>query len=734
MNRKHSFAQSAGVVAAVALLGMLRVGASTRVPGTFIALGPHGISGASHGIGVFAGAINSLVAHPTNPDIVWIGSVNGGVWKTENATAPEPHWVPKTDQQASLSIGALALDPTDPTFNTLVAGIGHFSSFGGRGGPLTGLLRTVDGGDHWTPLGEASFGHISITGAIVRDNVIVVSTTKGIWRSHDTGATFKHLGKGRKIVQGNATDLVDDPLNGDVLYTGILGKGGGVFRSDDAGVNWQNMSHGTFGQPGGANLVVDAKKIRISVHDDGTDNVVYVGIIGPDKNPSGVFRSVDRGVTWTALDIPPIEQATQGRLSILADPRFSNIVYLGGDETADERVDGVKPGPIYRCNAAVLVPGLQCTPISGVGTSDGSRPHADSRAMQFDANDDLLEVDDGGIFKNPHPRNELGFWTSVNGDLSITETHSCAWDHSLHTAVCGTQDNGTAEQALSGDAVWKSVRGADGGGVTAFSSAFSSIKYYSEQKVRNVTREVCLSLFCGTNNPSLLVNGAPLENVDLTLESYKGPTPEPIAIHPVHPNRLVIGTGFVYESVDDGETLTPLSGFFGLATRAIAYGSTTDEDILYVGSSFGLFLHTTRFGAMQQLTAYPGAAPAGIALNPADSSSAWIVDATSVMHTSNKGSTWHDMTGDLTTGAGAKTFNTIAFVPGASRSLIFVGARDGLYVMSTAHPRVWHKLSGKLPNMVVYDLDFDSADNVLLIGTLGRGAWLLANPGGIDVP
>jgi hypothetical protein len=101
-----------------------------------------------------SGGVKTAVADPTNPNILYLGAVNGGIWRTMNATAPAPIWTPLTDQFPSLSIGALALDPTDITDQTLVAGVGRYSNFGFAGGPLTGLLRTTDGGSHWVPLGQ----------------------------------------------------------------------------------------------------------------------------------------------------------------------------------------------------------------------------------------------------------------------------------------------------------------------------------------------------------------------------------------------------------------------------------------------------------------------------------------------------------------------------------------------------------------------------------------------------
>jgi hypothetical protein len=362
--------------------------------------------------------------------------------------------------------------------------------------------------------------------------------------------------------------------------------------------------------------------------------------------------------------------------------------------------------------------------------------------MQFDAAGDLLETDDGGIFKNDRPRSLNGAWTSVNGDLSITETHSCAWDHVRHVAICGTQDNGTVEQQTPGAATWKQILGADGGDVAMFQWPGISISYYSSQHLNELTRQVCLGPACFQNKPKPIVSGTSfsIHDIDVTLTLfYKGPQPTPIRVHQQHPNRLVIATGIVWESDDSGKTVTPLGGFSGLSTRAIAYGSPSNNDVLFVGSSDGLFRHTAKFEPMGLLGAYPGAAPAGIALDPADWHSTWVVDGTSVLRTPDGGDHWHNVTGDLTTdvsvgGAGAQKLYTIAFVPAVSGSLIFVGASDGLYVASAAQPAQWHKLRGRLPNALVYDLDFDAQDNLLLVSTVGRGAWTLADPGGIQLP
>lgn len=117
--------------------------------GSWTSLGPAGATGGQvEGITnrPVTGPVQAILAHPTDPDILYIGAVNGGVWKTTNATAASPSWTPLTDEQASLSIHSLTFDLNDPTYNTIYAGIGRRSSYGQVGGQRTGLMRSTDGG------------------------------------------------------------------------------------------------------------------------------------------------------------------------------------------------------------------------------------------------------------------------------------------------------------------------------------------------------------------------------------------------------------------------------------------------------------------------------------------------------------------------------------------------------------------------------------------------------------
>jgi len=720
---------------AAVVVAIPQAGANPVVPLTFTPNGPAGMT-TSHTDGPRAGAVSSLAVKPGDPDVIWIGSVNGGVWRTTNGTSSSQTWTPLTDHQASLSIGALELDPTDPSANALVAGIGTPSSHGGVGGPLTGILRSTDGGDHWTPLGSDDLSGQDIAAVAPRGPVIVVASQNGIWRSDDTGATFHHEGMPSGIQFGRATDLVGDPSDPDVLYAALVGAGGGVFRSANAGDTWTQIVAASFGQPGGPDLVTNALKIVLAVHHDGAGNVVYAGVIdATTRNPSGVFRTTDPAAptpTWTSLDIPPIEGAAQGRMSIAADPSNPDLFYLGGDE----RPGGNGEAPIFRCDASKPAT-QQCVSIvgpqdsAGNGTQNDTAPHPDSRRMTFDSGGNLLETDDGGIFRRTDPHSNTGDWASLDGNLAITEGVYCAYDHVGHVAICGTQDNGTAQQSSQGAAVWDQVGLFDGGKVAVSNSGPISSRYFSWKSLRGFVREQCDSTnTCIETSPTLtLESGDRLSDVN----DPKLSTDVPIAAAPSDPNHLVIATSNVYESTDGGTNLKTLAGLQGTAT-AIAFGANDNPNSLYIGTDQGLFRHTTQFGAMSKLTGYSFGTPVDIAVEPADSRSAWLIDDNSVVHTTDGGASWTDVTADLGPGgAGAVGFRTLELIPG-SPSIILVGARDGLYATDTAQFGHWYKLGGSLPNATVIDLDYDSVDDVLLVSSLGRSTWLLADAHAMKLP
>jgi hypothetical protein len=103
-----------------------------------------------------SGAINAIAVGPTNPDLLYVGTVNGGVWKTTNATTDSPSWTPLTDRRLpGLSINSIAISPVHPRI--VFAGTGSTSSRNFIGSPGFGVARSTDAGRTWSVAGA---GHL----------------------------------------------------------------------------------------------------------------------------------------------------------------------------------------------------------------------------------------------------------------------------------------------------------------------------------------------------------------------------------------------------------------------------------------------------------------------------------------------------------------------------------------------------------------------------------------------
>lgn len=704
-----------------------------------------------------AGAVHAVAAHPTDPDILYIGAINGGVWKTTNATALRPAWTPLTDQNGSLSISALEFDPTDPTHQTLLAGTGFYSSFL-LSGPLIGVLYTSDGGATWAELdGGGSLTGINVSGVAPRGSTLVVSAalsfaTRGIQRSTDGGATFSLISGTNGLPSGAVLDMVGDPNVPARLYAAV--QEAGIFRSDDTGLTWTDVTDPAMTSV----LTLNNNNTEMGVHNNGVTNAVYVGIVDLGSLV-GFFRSTDLGASWTAMDIPEsIEGGTpvglqpnpkpgsQGGIhfSVLADPVDPNLVYAGGDrqplEFSSPSSIGARnfTGRLFRGDAS-QAPGSQWvhmthsdvlpTPGTLGGTANMSAPHADSREMVFDAAGDIIEGDDGGVYRRTSPRDNTGDWFSINGNLGIAEFHDVAYDPNARIFIGGAQDNGTSAQLAPGDTVWRLFEQGDGGDVaidtTTVPDGFS-LRYTSFQRLggfRRNTYDASGNFFAQAIPALTVLDGAgPLSPWFV----------QPIELNEINPTRIIFPMGFgVYESLDQGETLTqlatdtaPLSlGFSQVADYGGRIGIVPNEDVIWAGYGREVFVRTTAADPMT-LTAYSGLSVHDIIMDPDDWRTAYAVDSQPVVYlTTDTGATWVTITGDL---APAKRAWSFEFIPNGDGTLL-IGTDLGVFASSRTNLGAWTELGTNLPNALVFDMEYVAAEDFLLVATLGRGAWTFAN-------
>lgn len=740
---------------------------SATVAATFVPQGPGPITSGqveniqrSDGTAVdeVSGAVHVVVPHPADADTLWVGAVNGGVWRTTNATAAQPTWVPLTDQHASLSIGALALDPTVLTNTVLVAGHGRMSSFGRTGGARAGLLRTTNGGGSWARIGVAELSGENVSGVEPRGATIVVASNSntlavgtgqgGIWRSTDTGATFARLsGDGASGLPNTGVfDLASDPSNNARMYAAAQT---GIFRSDDTGASWTNVTNQITGISSGSG---GTNNIEMSVAQVAGTNVVYAGVVNAGQL-AGVWRSTDQGANWTAMDLPQtndggtinglqpagsFKPGGQGgvHFSILADNVDANVVHLGGDRQPGPFPNSLGAndfsGRLFRCDAS-LAAGSQCTSLTHNGTTNNSSPHADSRDMAFDANGDIVEGDDGGVYRRTSPRDANGRWITLNGNLQIAEHQSCDYDNVGDIVLCGNQDTGVPEQPAGAGSTWDSVSTADGGFIAIADTAGggTSVRYSSSNRLGagSFRRRTC-------DAASNCVNSAPGFNVagqGTTIQAFESQLPlyTPLHGNAVNGDRFVVMSATrLYESTDRLDNLTIIDT--GVSpSRAVAYGGRQSgadaPGVLWYGDGTGLRLRSGSGGAGTSLPAWTFGNPLDIVLDPQDWATAFVTNGGSVYRTVDAGASFTDITGTLTTEApAAQVFSLTAVpVPGTGHVALLAGTDAGVFMTQTQNLGTWAELGSNLPNTVSFDLRYDAVDDVLLVGTLGRGSWLL---------
>jgi hypothetical protein len=349
--------------------------------------------------------------------------------------------------------------------------VGDFSS-GGSGGPLIGLLKTTNAGNTWTPLGSLSGMNIRVviptavldagTGQQV---VLVASTNGGIWRSKDGGNSFTQLsGAGTGLPGGSLTDVVADPGQASRFYAAVSGVG--VFRSDDAGQHWTALTTGMID-------FTSSLDIRLAVHDDANGNIVFAmpeDPLGTDNTNVVVYHSSTLGASWTAMDrsfgIVHEFSPGDGHLTIAADHYYPSVVWIGGY--------GYQ-GQIWRGDFTAPF-GSEWKVAQGTGAND-TNVHDDHRRMVIDANKDVLESDDGGIFRLMNSGYASQHWVPLAGTLQTTEFTSVAYDTANHLVLGGSQDNGSEEQSASNNPAWDIVFGGDGTTVAIDNSGTSAIRY-----------------------------------------------------------------------------------------------------------------------------------------------------------------------------------------------------------------------------------------------------------------
>ncbi len=364
--------------------------------------------------------------------------------------------------------------------------------------------------------------------------------------------------------------------------------------------------------------------------------------------------------------------------------------------------------------------------------------------MAFDANGNLLETDDGGVYRRSNPQSSTGQWTSLLGNLQVTEIYGLSYDSNTHTLISANQDVGASAQNQKSNGtpspIWTTQLGADGGSTAVNDqNATFSVRYLTSQALSSFTR-----IKVDPNNNILETVPTTLKVGNETLKT--GPTTDiprqaPIRVNQDDQSMLAIGTKIVYLTTDDVSLGKPLSTELHLTPineanpfqleqgviPALAYGRPGNPNLLLVGAGANLYLATIlpttpNNNTLQKLTNYPATSGAitSVSINPNFDDVFYVADGSVVRSTGDQGKTW-------VTGLSLSQLRSLQFVSKGLNNLLVAGGYGTLYAARATDLDNWYSLKGNLPNTFIWEMDYSSRDNKLAVGTVGRGAFTVAN-------
>ncbi len=301
-------------------------------------------------IGPFRGGRTRAISGvPSQPNVFYMGQVNGGVWKSVDYGRT---WAPIFDHESSQSIGAIAVAPSDPNVIYVGSGEGLHRPDLSVG---NGIYKSTDAGKTWSHLGLRDGFQIPALAIDPRDPNRVFAAVlghpygpneeRGLFQTTDGGQSWKKVIY--KDENTGASDVEIDPSNPDVIYASmwevregpwedgneVNGTGGGLFKSTDGGGTWRPLKNG---------LPKDLSQLYVAVAP--TDSKRLYATVGSASGALGVYRSGDAGESWSKItdDPRPSGRIGGGDLSIpRVDSKNADIVYCVSTVTM-KSIDGGK--------------------------------------------------------------------------------------------------------------------------------------------------------------------------------------------------------------------------------------------------------------------------------------------------------------------------------------------------------------------------------------------------------
>jgi photosystem II stability/assembly factor-like uncharacterized protein len=691
------------------------------------------------GPGGMSGRVTSIDAVHDNPEIMYVGTASGGLWKS---TSGGIKWAPIFDKQITASVGAVAIQQSNPSVVWVGTGEGNprNSLNGGYG-----VFKTLDGGKTWTAMGLEKTRHIhKILIDPTDPNTVYVGAIGAPWGAHEERGVYKTTDGGknwRRILFSNNTsgvaDMVMDPKNPNKIIAALWdhkrdpwffksgGAGSCLYMTYDGGENWKKLSEKE-GLPKG-----ELGRIGLAIAASKTD-VIYA-LIESKKN--ALYKSTDGGSQWKMVnDKEDIGNRPFYYSDIFVDPQNENRVY-SVFTYVNVSEDGGK-------SFTELMPAY--------GVDNGVHPdhhawwiHPKNGQFMMDGNDGGMNITrDGGAS-----------WRFI-GNIPVAQFYHISTDNEYpYNVYGGMQDNGSWRgpayvwkvQGIR-NSYWQEIAFGDGFDVVPdkdnaqFGYAMSQQGFVSRYDWK-------------TGNNYSVRPTAPDEKTDLRFNWNAG-----IGQDPFDNSTVYFGSQFVHKSTDKGLTWEVIStdlttndpekqkqsesggltmdatGAENHCTILVIEPSPVEKDMLWVGTDDGR-VHFTQDGGntWNEVTKNIKGLPKGSWIPQIKASANNKGEALLIANdyrrfnytpyayrTKNYGKTWERIVDE-------KDVNsyTLAIIEDPKNpNLLFLGTDDGLYMSLNAGDS-WEKWTAGFPTVSTKDLVIHPREEDLVIGTFGRAAWVL---------
>lgn len=679
-------------------------------------------------IGPFRGGrTRALAGVPSQPNVFYVGVVNGGVWKT---TDYGRIWTPIFDQQPTGSVGAVAVAPSNPEILYVGSGEGLHRPDLSTG---DGIYKSTDAGRTWTHLGlrdgqqiprlSVDPGNPDRLFAAVLGHPYGPNPERGVFRSLDGGKTFEKVLY--KDADTGASFVEIDPANPNTVYAALWearqgpwengawsGTGGGIFKSTDGGTTWRQL---TKGLP--ADGVVQA---NIAISPSQT-NRLYATVAS--RATVEIFRSDDSGENWTKVttDTRPAGRIGGGDAPVPAvDPQNPDTVYIAST-VCWKSTDGGKTWAAFR---------------GAPGGDDYQNVWINPRNPQVI----LLAADQGAIITV----NGGQSWSSWYNQPTAQMYHVTA-DNAFPYRVCGgQQESGSACVATRGNdgAIsfrdWRHV-GAEEYGYVAPDPLDPDIVYGGK-----------LTRYDRRTGQTQHIMPKPLRD-----GGFRVLRTAPVIFSPLDPKALYFGANTLWKTRDGGQTWKEISPDLSRKTfevpanigkyrntptaqptqRGVIYTvapSPVEVNRIWAGTDDGLIHLTVDGGVNWKDVTPPQLGPfSKVSLIEAGHFSAGTAYAAintlrlddmrpHILRTHDGGKTWTEIVTGMDDNA---PVNVVREDP-KRKGLLYAGTERTVFVSfdDGAH---WQSLRQNLPATSIRDLIVKDDD--LAVGTHGRGFWILDN-------